>query len=104
MQKKRCANYDVIIIQKFLHIYFLHVFFCIFIFVHLIKMTIYLNTQKSIAQIRVHKRRSIKNPEFYPGYTLKLVGKNSIEGARAPWSLILLLITVVRKKRETNQN
>ena len=31
----------------------------LYIFVHLIKMTIYLNTQKNIAQIRVHKRRPI---------------------------------------------
>ena len=38
--KKRYANYGVINIQKFLHIYFCACFFCIFIFVHLIKMTI----------------------------------------------------------------
>ena len=42
---------------------FLHVFFCLFIFVHLIKLTIYLNMQKNIAQIRLHKRRSISKTD-----------------------------------------
>ena len=37
---------------------FLHVFFCVFIFVHLIQMT-NLNVLKNIAQIRVRKRRPI---------------------------------------------
>ena len=45
--------------EKFLHIYVCTSFFCIFIFVYLIKMTIYLNMQKNTAQIRVHKRRPI---------------------------------------------
>ena len=34
-----------------------------FIFAYLIKMTIYLNMQKNFAQIRVHKRRPIRNAE-----------------------------------------
>ena len=34
--------------------------------------------------------------QFHPDYTSKLVGKNLLEWARAPWLSILLLITVER--------
>ena len=40
LPKQRCANDGVIDIQKFLHIYFCACFFCIYIFVYLIQMTI----------------------------------------------------------------
>ena len=59
MNKKRFTNYGVLNIQNFLHIYFCRCFFGTFIFVYLIKMTFQLNMKKNIAQIRVHKRRSI---------------------------------------------
>ena len=46
-----------------------------FIFVHLIKMTIYLNMQKNIAQIRVHKRRPIQ--ATFHDFEAKLPSRNA---------------------------